>query len=114
NRQVRYYDAQKFVLKFNQPVRFENWESGYGWDDCGKFDIDFKRDGDQECYEYYSIQPSPDNTSLTQPYYTDQYLFNIGANLSSYYNYTITVDNVTNSSGTTISEPYQTRFRTRN
>ena len=84
-------------------------------DDCRKFDIDFRRDGHQECYEYESISPSPDNTSFSQPYYTDQYLFSIGASLDSgYHYYTITVDNVTNSSGSRITEPYQTRFQTRN
>jgi hypothetical protein len=109
-----YSYARKMALKFNQPVRFENWELGTSLDDCGKFDIEFKRDSYQECYEYDSIAPSPDNTSLTQPYYTDQYLFNIGASLSGYYDYTIKVDNVTNSAGFKITEPYQTKFQTIN
>ena len=75
NRQVRYYDAQKFVLKFNQPVRFENWELGYSRDNCNRFDIDFQRSGDHQCYEFSAIEPSPDNNSVVQPFYSDKYVF---------------------------------------
>ena len=115
NRQVRYYDAQKFVLKFNQPVRFENWELGHSRDDCNRFDIDFRRSGDQECYEFSTIDPRPDNNSVVQPFYTDKYVFRIGENLNSgHYDYTIRVDNISNSSGSKNTEIFETTFKTRN
>jgi len=115
NRQVRYYDAQKFVLKFNQPVRFENWELGYSRDDCNRFDIDFQRSGDHQCYEFSAIEPSPDNNSVVQPFYADKYVFRIGENLNSgNYDYTIRVDNISNSSGSKNTEIFETTFKTRN
>ncbi len=115
NRQVRYYDAQKFVLKFNQPVRFENWELGYSRDNCYRFDIDFTRSADQQCYEFSEIDPRPDNNSVVQPFYADKYVFRIGENLNNgYYDYTIRVDNISNSKGIKNLDIYETKFRTRN
>ncbi len=114
SRQVRYYDAQKFLLKFNQPVRFENWEFGNSREDCNQFDIDFKRLGDQQCYEFSAIEPRPDNNSVVQPYYADKYLFFIGENLNNNSLYIIKIDNISNSIGVNNKDIFQTTFRTRN